>query len=272
MPAREPVRCRDQGVRDNQVERKRLFKRERTLDDARTKVLQAAGPIFADKGFRAATVREICKAAGTNVAAVNYYFGDKERLYIETVKQATRVRAEEVPFPQHPAGTLPSIRLHAFIETLLTRMLQADPERWQARLMAREVLQPTRACREMVEDYFGPDFARLLDILQELLPAGTPRYRLRQFGFSVVGQCFFYRFAGKIVGMLTPAEELQGHYSIHELAEHISWFTLSGLGLQGAAGTRSQEGVRRTGAPSPAVHLEESQGAEVWKTPSSDAS
>ena len=42
------------------------------------KLLEAAGRVFAEKGFQKATVREIVKAAGLrNIAAVNYYFGDK---------------------------------------------------------------------------------------------------------------------------------------------------------------------------------------------------
>ena len=54
------------------------------MDDTRENLLLAAGKVFADKGYEKATVREICKAAGvSNLAAVNYYFGDKERLYIE---------------------------------------------------------------------------------------------------------------------------------------------------------------------------------------------
>ena len=46
------------------------------LDDTATRVLNAAGPIFAEKGFKDATVREICSAAGVNLASVNYYFRD----------------------------------------------------------------------------------------------------------------------------------------------------------------------------------------------------
>ena len=69
-------------------------------DDTATRILDAAGPIFADKGFDRATVRDICQAAGVNLAGVNYYFRDKERLYIEAVKQAAKLRQSQVPMPQ----------------------------------------------------------------------------------------------------------------------------------------------------------------------------
>lgn len=199
------------------------------MDDARTKLLDAAGPIFAERGFQGATVREICRAAAANIAAVNYHFGDKERLYIETVKLASRQRAEEVPMPVRLPGTPADQRLREFVGTMLKRMIGAGRKRWQTRLMTREVLQPTSACRELVEEYFRPHFDELLAVLSELAPDSTPAFRLRQLGFSVVGQCVYYRFAGQVVAMLTPREELREHYSIQRLADHITDFTLAGL-------------------------------------------
>ena len=55
-------------------------------DGTRTKLLDAAGHVFADFGFRGATVREICARAGVNIALVNYYFGDKLELYTEVLR------------------------------------------------------------------------------------------------------------------------------------------------------------------------------------------
>src|SRR5580704_6501338 len=74
-----------------------LVKRTRrpaASDPTRDKLLDVAGRIFADRGYRAATIREICIAAGANVAAVNYHFGDKLGLYTEAVH--TSLRAAEL--------------------------------------------------------------------------------------------------------------------------------------------------------------------------------
>ena len=61
-----------------------------TQDPTKVRLLEAAGEEFAGKGFDAARVRTICERAGANVAAVNYHFGDKEQLYVETVLDAHR--------------------------------------------------------------------------------------------------------------------------------------------------------------------------------------
>ena len=143
-----------------------------TDEDTRTRLLNAAGPVFADKGFQGATVREICEAAEVNIASVNYHFGDKQRLYIETVKRAHQLRTMRTPLPRWPAGTPADLKLRDFIRTLLTRMIATDEAPWQHRLMMQEILNPAQACREMVEDYIRPEFQRLLSILEELLPAG----------------------------------------------------------------------------------------------------
>lgn len=198
-------------------------------DDTRNRVLNAAGPIFAEKGYGAATVREICAAANTNQAAINYHFGDKQALYLEVVKLAHQRRMEQVPAASWPVEAAPGDKLRAFVLAVLTRMLETRDLQWPTCLLMREMLQPTIACGAIVEDFIRPQLRQLLDILDELLPAETPVHRRHQMAFSVIGQCLHYRVAGEFVSLLVSSEERAAHYGTEQLADHIADFTLAAL-------------------------------------------
>lgn len=199
-------------------------------DDVRTRLLQAAGPVFADKGYQGATVREICQAAQVNGASINYYFGDKATLYAETVRRAQQTRAQQHPLPDWPPGTPAEQRLRDFITVMVRRVLELESSSWSVRLMMREVLEPTGICRDIVEQYLGPLFQALIEILRELLPDSTPMHRLRKVAFSVVGQCLYYRFANEVFHLLVHPLERAEHFQPDQLAEHIADLTLAALG------------------------------------------
>ena len=126
-------------------------------DDTRRRLLEAAGEVFAERGYRAATIREICSRAGANVAAINYHFGDKERLYIETVRHAHLADHGPRP-PEPPPDASPQERLRHYICMMLTRLLDERRPAWHAALMAREMAQPSKACEELVESYIRANF------------------------------------------------------------------------------------------------------------------
>ena len=191
-------------------------------DTVRDELLNAAGEIFAEKGFTPATVREICQRAGANLAAVNYYFGDKERLYIEAVKHARRLRERQQPLPAWSIDTPPAEKLRIFVTTLVRRIVGTDGAPWQLRLLIREIMEPTKACEELVQEAFRPDFQLLLSILNDLTGNTLPPHRLQQLGFSLIGQIVYYRVHDKIVGMLVDQDQLDKHYQPDQLADHIS--------------------------------------------------
>lgn len=201
-----------------------------TQDDARSRILDAAGPIFAEKGFQAATVREICRRANVNVAAVNYHFGDKERLYVEAVKLAHLPSGDPDELLEWPPGTPPEVKLRDHIEAMLRRML-SERTPWQRQLMNREILNPTFACREIVEVHIRARLGQLLETLDEILPADCPAHRRHQIAFSIVGQALHYHVANALVTVLVGEEELGAHYQIDQLVEHITQFSLAAMGL-----------------------------------------
>src|SRR5271165_6110376 len=100
-------------------------------DATRQHLLEAAGEVFAEVGFRDATVREICQRAGANVAAINYHFGDKETLYVEVLRYAHGRALEKNPLLLGlPETAPPREKLHAFILSLLSRIFEKGPDSW----------------------------------------------------------------------------------------------------------------------------------------------
>jgi len=211
------------------------------LDATRSRLLQAAGEVFADKGFRAATVREICGRAGVNLAAINYHFGDKGGLYVETVKHAHHSGASEEP-PAWPPGTPPEQRLRDVVYQTLARMLDPQRPAWHSQLMAREIGQPTRACRALVESFIRAHFELLDGILQELMPADTPALDRHLVVFSIVGQCIHFKIHRPIAELLVGREEVE-QQTVERLTEHITWLTLAAVGRDGRPTAVAERGT-----------------------------
>jgi TetR/AcrR family transcriptional regulator, regulator of cefoperazone and chloramphenicol sensitivity len=203
------------------------------VDGTRQRILEAAGGVFAQKGFDGATVRDICQAAGANVASVNYYFGDKQRLYLETVKWAHANRLRQVPLPTWPEGTPPEERLRDFVTAFLERLFYSAEQPWHCELMMRELAHPSEACAEVVRSFIREQFLVLQAILSELLPQGISETKRHLIAFGIVGQCLHYRIADPVIRLLVPAEEF-ATYQVQLLAEHITSWTLAALGRQPA--------------------------------------
>src|SRR5438094_7928082 len=101
------------------------------------RLLEAAGEIFAEYGYRAATVRQICERAAANIAAVNYHFGDKEGLYMAVLRAVHNAHVEKYrPTLALPAGATPEKSLRAYIRWLLNRSFDEGAPGWHRKFLA----------------------------------------------------------------------------------------------------------------------------------------
>lgn len=197
--------------------------------DTVTQILDAAGQVFAEKGFKAATVREICAQAGVNLAAVNYHFGDKERLYIEAVKDARKTLEDNVPLPTNFDAVDPEEALRMFIRTLALRMLDRNVESWRHELLVREFTNPSRACEEIMHESIMPFIDRLHGIIRRAISSDVPDHTVRQLAFSMISQCAYYRLQDRVVAMLTPPEQLERYFTAECLADHVTRFSIAAI-------------------------------------------
>jgi len=204
-----------------------------TQETPRRRLLEAAVEVFGERGFAAAPVRDICRQANVNIAAVNYYFGDKERLYVEALKFAHTCMTDEVPMPADLLDRPPQEQLRSFIETMVARMVRHTNAN-ATQLVLREIANPTAACAEMVRDTIRPMADVLMAILTRLLPEASERERYL-FGFSVVGQCLFYK-QNRSVARLLMGTHAFDELSVAEIADHVFHLTLHGLQARSSVG------------------------------------
>ncbi|MCC7420348.1 MAG: CerR family C-terminal domain-containing protein [Planctomycetaceae bacterium] len=198
------------------------------MDDTRQRLLNAAGQTFAEKGFEATTIREICRLADANIAAVNYHFGEKEQLYIEAVKQAHCHRGEMPQF-DWTDETPPERKLEDFLRDMMSMMVDDESPSWHIELMMREMARPTAACTELVRSFIGPMFDLLNQIIAEILPVGTPAGVRHLHAFSIVGQCLLYRYHRPVGRLLIDEGEFRSLWNVDKLTRHITDFSLAAL-------------------------------------------
>src|ERR1700749_4242762 len=97
-----------------------------TIQQTRQKLIDAAGPVFAEQGFHKATVREITDRAGANVAAVNSHFRDKAELYAECLRAEQCTAMEAAGECECPSEGTSRERLHHFIDRMVRRLLNPN--------------------------------------------------------------------------------------------------------------------------------------------------
>lgn len=200
-------------------------------EDTKRRLLEAAGELFSRQGFKAATVRTICRMAHANVAAVHYHFGGKDGLYTALLTEAfTTGLRRHPPDLGLPAGAPAEERLFAFIHSFLLRMLGDGKSAWCGKLMDREMRDPTQALDQIVERHILPLSAYLRAIIAEILGNGAdsddPQTRL--CAMSIAGQCQYVFRSKAIIDRLAPEMRFD-EAGIRALAGHITRFSLCAL-------------------------------------------
>jgi TetR/AcrR family transcriptional regulator, regulator of cefoperazone and chloramphenicol sensitivity len=203
--------------------------------DTYERLLEAAIEVFTDDGYREATLREICRRAGANNAAVNYHFRDKEHLYLAVVERAIETMREfQVRARTDPAAP-PADRLRQFVHSFLTHLLGEGPPTWLLKLVAREVAEPTAGLDLLVEKVVVPFEADLLAIVRDLAGPEASDQQVRDCGASIVAQCHQYHHERSIIFRLKRYTAYDAQ-TIEHLTDHITQFSLGGIRAIAAKG------------------------------------
>ncbi len=216
--------------------------RPESNDDTRQRLILAAGGLFAEKGFGDTSVRDIARAAGANVAAVNYHFTSKENLYLEVVRfvlgRMTEVRraalADIVPDVLTQPQAVEALR--ALIDRETRSYVASDLPRWYARLILRCIMSKSPALDPIIEQAFRPNHHALKTLLQKACPRLSGG-EAGLWAYSITGQIVFYNVAREPILLLAREKEYSEKF-LRSVVAHITQLTLLGLGLDTSCARR----------------------------------
>ncbi|AYA39731.1 transcriptional regulator CecR [Xenorhabdus nematophila] len=175
-------------------------------EQAKQQLLEAAIEIFGRSGLEGATTRNIAQQANQNIAAIAYYFGSKEGLYLAVVQHiADRLKAEFTPlveavdhfFAKTPKPYPPE-QILAFIHQGMVsynRLIFEKSSINISRIMSHEQLTPTEAYSVMHEQGLAPIYSRLNKLIAHYIGADEGQISTQIHTHALLGEILSFRLA-----------------------------------------------------------------------------
>ena len=192
----------------------------------RAKLIEAAGQLFAEKGFNGITVRDIAQKADTHLSALNYHFRTKEALYHEVLMEACRSDSISLEDKEQLLKMNPHDALFLLIKEALKEYRKLTASNWRMVVITRECWEPSHSFEEVSREYFKPEADFLAELIGRAVgkPSADPNVR---FGvISMIGLLETFGLYGHLIDAVAPG--LDKHFKKKNgLVKHIVQLVLT---------------------------------------------
>lgn len=196
------------------------------------RLLDSAEELFCEHGFESTSIREIAAAAGCNIASVNYYFGGKDKLYVEVWRRRLlllrNTRIASIDSVMSRSDGVPPLEdlLKSYANTFMEPLVDESKKRRFMRLMAREMIDRHLPPNMFVEEMIVPVTTALQRALVKTCP-GLEESKVLLVILSIVGQLIH------TVGAKTMFEQADNpklpKFDLTEAVNHIVEFSAAGI-------------------------------------------
>lgn len=198
----------------------------------RDRLLDTAEELFAEHGFNSTSVRDLATAAACNIASVNYYFGGKEKLYIEVWRRRLfllrDIRVNSIDKVLSESEGKPDLEelLRSFAYAFIGPLVDEGGGPRLTKLMAREMLNPHLPAKMFGEDVIMPTLSAMQGALAKACPE-LPESKVPLIVFSLIGQ-LVHTIRLKTMFDSTSNEALP-RLDSGEVIDHIVAFSAAGI-------------------------------------------
>lgn len=172
-------------------------------EQSRTRLLQAAIRLFANQGFARTSTRDIARAAGANVAAISYYFGDKAGLYQACFASMCAPAPDNIALFDQAHLTLRQ-SLDAYYQQLLAPLLAGDDAQQMLRLFYREMLEPTGLWEQEIRNNLQPEHLALAAVISRHLGLPQANDAVHRLVYALAGMAIQIIVGRDVIQTITP--------------------------------------------------------------------
>lgn len=210
---------------------------EAETHDSRCRLVMSALRLFAEKGYKATSTREICDAAGANISSIRYYFGNKAGLY----RAAFTEPMGEAPCQSNIEiyANLPLVEaLVCLFKEFLEPLKKGAEFRLVMKLHFREMIEPTGAWQQAIDAEIKPQHEALVSLLKAHLKLQHTDIDVHRLAFAIIGMAVHFYVGQDVVSAISP-QVLNSPNAIDVLAERLAGYAVSMI--EGEAMRRAQE-------------------------------
>lgn len=196
------------------------------------RILESACRIFAEKGYRDTTILDISNDAKANVAAVNYHYGSKSKLYYAVWTYAAKSMEEESDQTLIDLAANPEQWLRQYISNRVHSIFSKGKGGYFARIVRREVADPTPLAFKLHDEFLLPGRKKLETVIKNLLGIGATKIHIKYCTANVMGLYVFLNIGRDTKNRFAASRGFSAKEA-EEIAKQTSDFAMSGiLGLK----------------------------------------
>ncbi len=187
-------------------------------EQSRERLLLAAMRLFAEQGYARTSTREIALAAGANVAAISYYFGDKAGLYRASLTDLMPLPVANIEMFNQPHFTLRQA-LQGFYSQLLAPVMQGELSFLCMRMWMREMLEPTGLWTQEIVHGIRPEHLAMTEVIARHLGV-TPDDEVQRLVHAIAAMAVQLMIGRDVINICSP-RLLEGADPVGRWIQHL---------------------------------------------------